>query len=52
MFNKNKEVRKHDHDKKALVKLAKRYIKVLESSDYLPENSREMYEVIKKAGLR
>ena len=37
---------------KELIKLAKRYLKVLETSDFLPKNSREMYEVIKKAGLR
>jgi hypothetical protein len=50
MFGKKKQP--IDMKDKDLIKLAKKYIKVLETSDFLPENSREMYEVIKKAGLR
>jgi len=51
LFKKKLTEDKHISDKD-LIKLAKKYLKVLKESEFLPENSKEMYEVIKKAGLR
>lgn len=39
-----------DNDKD-LIKLAKRYKKILDNAKVLPKNSLEMFRVIKKAGI-
>ena len=38
-------------DDKELIKLAKKYKRQLENANHLPENSMEMFRIIKKAGL-
>jgi len=52
IFHKNKTDKDIEKDDKDLIKLAKKYIKQLEEAEYLPSNSKDMYKIIKKAGLR
>jgi len=48
IFKIKTDIEKAEIDK---VKLAKKYLRILKTSDTLPPNSREMFKAIKKAGL-